>query len=74
MKIKKLGNTANVKHPKNVKCQLKITNCTDPLMWYANKVGQTVPFLREEYSYFISREPMGAINIVYKTDAEIMCT
>lgn len=52
--------------------KLKITACTDPMMWYADKIGQIVPFLREESDCFISREPSGYINIVRKTDATIV--
>jgi len=57
-----------------VKRQLKITGCIDPLMWYADKVGETVPFVREADDCFISREPAGYVNIVRKTDAEIVYT
>lgn len=53
---------------------LRITGCTDPFMWYAGKVGEVVPFLREESDCYISREPAGYTNIVRKKDAQIVYT
>lgn len=41
-------------------------------MWYAAKVGQIVPFVRETHDGYWSREDAGYINIVRKTDAEII--
>lgn len=41
-------------------------------MWYASKVGQTVPFVRETNDGYWSREDAGYLNIVRKTDAEIV--
>ncbi|MEP2668900.1 MAG: hypothetical protein ABJH04_07890 [Cyclobacteriaceae bacterium] len=52
--------------------QLKITNCSDSLMWYNSKIGQKVDFIREESDCYLSREPSGLINIVLKEDAEIV--
>lgn len=49
---------------------LRIVSCSDRLMWYAGKVGELVPFVREEADCYISREPAGYINIVRKADAE----
>lgn len=51
---------------------LKILSCSDSMMWYADKVGITVPLLRIEENEYISREPSGYINIVKKTDAIII--
>lgn len=51
---------------------IKITGCTDPLMWYSDKVGETVPFLREEDGTYWSVEDEGFTNIVKKEDAEII--
>lgn len=51
---------------------LKITGCSDGLMWYAGLVGELVPFLREEHDCYLSREPAGYVNIVKKCDAEVV--
>ena len=53
--------------------QLLIKQCPDAQMWYANLIGQKVPYLGDlgggEYK---SREPAGYINIVWHRDAEII--
>jgi hypothetical protein len=41
-------------------------------MWYAGLVGELVPFLREEHDCYLSREPAGYVNIVKKSDAEVV--
>lgn len=51
---------------------LYIENCSDGLMWYADKVGKFVPFVREESDCYLSREPAGYTNIVKKQDARIV--
>lgn len=51
---------------------LKIIGCSDSLMWYRNKVGDTVDFLGEDDQYYWSREPAGYRNIVKKRDGLIM--
>lgn len=55
-----------------MKCELLITGCSDPHMWYAHLVGQRVPLLRIEPDCYISREPAGYTNIVKHCDAEIV--
>ena len=52
--------------------KLKIINCSDPLMWYRDKVGQTVPFLFKISEGYMSREDAGFTNIVLEKDAEII--
>lgn len=52
--------------------KLKIINCSDPLMWYRDKVGQTVPFLFSISEGYVSREDAGSTNIVLLDDAEIV--
>ena len=52
--------------------RLLITQCPDPLMWYADKVGQTVPYLGNKYGTHTSREDSGFINIVKESDSEII--
>lgn len=53
--------------------ELLITGCTDPMMWYADKVGQRVPLLGIwPESGYRSREPAGYSNVVRFADAEIV--
>jgi len=52
--------------------KLLIVGCTDPLMWYANKIDQYVVFVSEENDYYWSREDEGYLNIVKKEDAIIV--
>lgn len=54
------------------KKQLRITRCSDSLMWYANLVGQTVPYLGTWPEGYRSREPAGYINVVRFQDAEVI--
>ena len=54
---------------------LKVTKCSDGMMWYADMVGQTVPYLgvwSDSLDVYVSREPAGYVNIVKKVDAEIV--
>lgn len=52
--------------------KLKIVQCKDGMMWYSDKVGETVEFLREDEDFYWSREPAGYSNIVHKQDAVIV--
>lgn len=52
--------------------QLLITQCRDPLMWYAKKVGQFVPYVRNWPEGYASREDSGMINIVKFEDAVVV--
>lgn len=55
--------------------ELLIHQCPDPMMWYAGKVGQRVPYLgewRDTPDVYKSREPAGYVNIVKKSDATIV--
>lgn len=49
--------------------KLLITKCSDPLMWYADKIGQVVPYLGEKYGFYTSREDAGYTNVVNMDDA-----
>lgn len=51
--------------------RLRIKQCSDSLLWYANLVGQTVPLIREIEEGYLSYEPSGYTNIVLRCDAEI---
>ena len=57
---------------------LKITNCTDGMLWYADKVGSIQPYLGEDIDrkgpIYWSREPAGYKNMVFQKDAEIIET
>ena len=51
--------------------RLLIERCSDPLLWYAPLVGQTVPNLGYDQTLpgWWSREPEGWRNLVYERDA-----
>jgi hypothetical protein len=51
---------------------LKIIKCSDPLMWYQSKVGETVQLVREYVDCYMSREPAGYLNVVRLQDAEVV--
>lgn len=42
------------------------------MMWYENKIGQTVDYIRSIPEGYLSREDDGYTNIVLKEDAEIV--
>jgi hypothetical protein len=55
---------------------LKITGCSDSLLWYSKKIGQYVDYLGEDIDrkgpIFWSRDNGGYKNIVFKKDAELV--
>lgn len=51
---------------------LLIVDCHDGMMWYASKVGQVVPLVRELSDCFMAREPAGYSNIVDLRDGVIV--
>ena len=51
---------------------LRIIRCNDQLRWYANKIGELVPFLGDVGNEYKSREDAGYINFVQYEDAEIV--
>lgn len=52
---------------------IRIIKCSDPsLLWYRDKVGDIVEYIREEVDVFWSREPAGYTNIIFRSDAEIV--
>lgn len=55
---------------------LKIMSCSDPLMWYSERIGAIVPFLGEDVDYkgpiYWSRDNDGYKNIILKGDAELI--
>lgn len=52
--------------------KLLIKQCQDSLLWYADKVGQTVPLEGIWPDGYKSREDGGSVNIVRFADAEIV--
>lgn len=52
--------------------QLKITKCSDSMMWYSGMVGETISYLREIPEGFLSWEPSGYVNIILKGDVEVI--
>ncbi len=51
---------------------LKIIKCSDPHLWYADRVGEELPLIREYSDCFMSREPEGYMNVIRKSDAEVV--
>lgn len=53
---------------------IKIIDCSDGHLWYANNVGDTVVYLGEdkEIPVYWSRDNGGYKNIVYTKDAELI--
>lgn len=51
---------------------LRITQCRDPLMWYASLVGELVPYCGNWREAYKSLEPAGFLNRVEFADAEIV--
>lgn len=51
---------------------LRITKCSDSMMWYARKVGQIVPLVRTLNDCYLSREDAGFTNIVRLDDAQVV--
>lgn len=51
---------------------LKITGCSDSMMWYFHHVGKIVPLLEIGVEEHLSREPAGYTNIVLVRDSEIV--
>lgn len=51
---------------------LQIEKCSDSLMWYREKVGKLVKFVREDHDTFWSRDTGGYLNIVKLEDAKVV--
>lgn len=51
---------------------LKITGARDGMMWYADMIGEIVPYLGQWPEAYKSREPSGRTNTVMFADAEIV--
>lgn len=51
---------------------LRITQCSDPLMWYAGLVGELVPYVGQWPEACKSLEAAGYLNQVRFSDVEIV--
>jgi hypothetical protein len=51
---------------------LKVLDCQDPLMWYAGRVNEYVPYLARSSSEWKSREPSGYVNFIAAKNARIV--
>lgn len=47
-----------------------IQRCSDPHMWYADRVGQEIRIERVDHDGLWAREPAGYINIIKFEDVE----
>ena len=52
--------------------RLRITGAKDPMMWYADLIGELVPYCGRWPEAYKSREPAGYLNRVEFADAEIV--
>ncbi len=43
---------------------VEIKQCSDPHMWYSDRVGQTIPVVKVDRDGLWAREPAGYINII----------
>ncbi len=55
---------------------IRIIDCSDPMLWYSDSVGATVPLLGSDTDskgpIYWTREPAGYKNLVFQKDAEII--
>lgn len=51
---------------------IRIVKCSDSMMWYRDKVGKVVEYLREDTDYLWSREPAGYSNIIKRGDGVVI--
>jgi hypothetical protein len=51
---------------------VKILKSKDSSLWYTKHIGKTVILEREDDLYYWSRDNGGYINIIHKSDAEIV--
>lgn len=52
--------------------KVKITNCTDPMLWYADHIGNDYEVSIETRDYYVVIASDGFNNIIYKKDAQII--
>ncbi len=48
--------------------KIKITGCSDPLMWYADKIDKEFYVLNDDQNEYLVRTGAGDLNIVLKKD------
>jgi len=51
---------------------IMILECRDSLRWYADKIGEMVPYLGDTGDEFKSREDSGCVNFVQYHDCVIV--
>lgn len=51
---------------------LRITNCSDPMLWYSNLIGKVIDFVMDIPEGYLSRESSGLTNIIFKDDAYVL--
>lgn len=55
-------------------CAIRVDQCQDDLMWYANKIGMTLPLARPagwSKDVYWCREDGGYLNLVKKSDSTL---
>jgi hypothetical protein len=54
--------------------KILIKQCKDPMLWYADLIGQTVPYFKIVHgpTEYMSREPDGYVNFVRFEDGELV--
>ena len=52
--------------------KLLITRCPDPMRWYADKIGQYVPFIGDVGTEYRSKELVGYCNFVQYDDCDVV--
>lgn len=52
--------------------RLLIERVSDPSMWYAPLVGQTIPYRFQDEEGFWANEPAGYLNVVRRADARVV--
>jgi hypothetical protein len=51
--------------------KVRVIACSDPQMWYANRVGESIPLVREDADGYWAREPAGYLNVIKRADAVV---
>ena len=63
------------KYSVNKQLKIKITNCSDSLMWYSKHIGEVYSVVRDYSTHsneYLVRDAYGYLNIVRPKDCEIV--
>ena len=63
------------KYSVNKQLKIKITNCSDSLMWYSKHIGEVYTVVRDYSTHsneYLVRDAYGYLNIVRPKDCEIV--